>query len=150
MNQEKIMKAKMVTAIFIALAAVVAVFVFAGLYFDQRRINRLEYIDQYENNILLAAQEIDKYNEKQTDYDLHYNMVLSDLGAARSIIFLIDYYTEKQKIINELHYCFVKYPNQMREKLDDSSKALHDIADHLDKGYDEAKEIVDSINKLGD
>ena len=150
MNQEKIMKAKMVTAIFIALAAVVAVFVFAGLYFDQRRINRLEYIDQYENNILLAAQDIDKYNEKQTDYDLHYNMVLSDLGAARSIIFLIDDYTEKQKIINELHYCFVKYPNQMREKLDDSSKALHDIADHLDKGYDEAKEIVDSINKLGD
>ena len=150
MNQEKIMKAKMVTAIFIALAAVVAVFVFAGLYFDQRRINRLEYIDQYENNILLAAEEIDKYNEKQTDYDLHYNMVLSDLGAARSIIFLIDDYTEKQIIINELHYCFVKYPNQMREKLDDSSKALHDIADHLDKGYDEAKEIVDSINKLGD
>ena len=150
MNQEKIMKAKMVTAIFIALAAVVAVFVFAGLYFDQRSMNRLEYIDQYENNILLAAQEIDKYNEKQTDYDLHYNMVLSDLGAARSIIFLIDDYTEKQKIINELHYCFVKYPNQMREKLDDSSKALHDIADHLDKGYDEAKEIVDSINKLGD
>ena len=150
MNQEKIMKAKMVTAIFIALAAVVAVFVFAGLYFDQRRINRLEYIDQYENNILLAAEEIDKYNEKQTDYDLHYNMVLSDLGAARSIIFLIDDYTEKQKIINELHYCFVKYPNQMRDKLDDSSKALHDIADHLDKGYDEAKEIVDSINKLGD
>lgn len=150
MNQEKIMKAKMVTAIFIALAAVVAVFVFAGLYFDQRRINRLEYIDQYENNILLAAEEIDKYNEKQTDYDLHYNMVLSDLGAARAIIFLIDDYTEKQKIINELHYCFVKYPNQMREKLDDSSKALHDIADHLDKGYDEAKEIVDSINKLGD
>ena len=150
MNQEKIMKAKMVTAIFIALAAVVAVFVFAGLYFDQRRMNRLEYIDQYENNILLAAQEIDKYNEKQTDYDLHYNIVLSDLGAARSIIFLIDDYTEKQKIINELHYCFVKYPNQMREKLDDSSKALHDIADHLDKGYDEAKEIVDSINKLGD
>ena len=150
MNQEKIMKAKMVTAIFIALAAVIAVFVFAGLYFDQRSMNRLEYIDQYENNILLAAEEIDKYNEKQTDYDLHYNMVLSDLGAARAIIFLIDDYTEKQKIINELHYCFVKYPNQMREKLDDSSKALHDIADHLDKGYDEAKEIVDSINKLGD
>ena len=57
MNQEKIMKAKMVTAIFIALAAVVAVFVFAGLYFDQRRMNRLEYIDQYENNILLAEEE---------------------------------------------------------------------------------------------
>lgn len=150
MNQERIMKAKMVTAIFISIAAIVAAFVFAGLYFDQCRMNRLEYINQYEKNILLAAEEIDKYNEKQTDYDLHYNMALSDLGAARSIIFLIDDYTEKQKIINELHYCFVKYPNQMREKLDESAEALHDIADHLDKGYDEAKHIVDSINKKGD
>lgn len=150
MNQEKIMKAKMVTAVFTALAALVAVFVFAGLYFDKCSMNRLEYIAQYEKNIELAAEEIDKYNEKQTDYDLHYNMVLSDLGAARSIVFLIDDYTEKQKIINEIHYCFVKYPNQMREKLSESSQAFHDIADHLDKGYDEAKAIVDSIDKLGD
>ena len=148
-NQEKIMKAKMITAIVIAIASLIAAFIFAGLYFDQRQKNRLAYIDQYEKNILQAAEEIDKYNEKQTDYELHYNMVLSDLGAARSIIFLVDDYTDKQKIINEIHYCFVKYPEQMKGKLEESAQAFHDIADHLDKGYEEVQKITDSIDKLG-
>ena len=149
MNQEKIMKAKMVTAIIIAVASMIAAFIFAGLYFDQIKKNRLEYIAQYEENISLAAEELDKYIEKQTDYDLHYNMVLSDLGAARSIIFLVDDYTDKQKIINEIHYCFVKYPVQMKEKLEESAQAFHDIADHLDKGYEEAQAIIDSVDGLG-
>lgn len=149
MNQEKIMKAKMVTSIIIAVASMIAVFIFAGLYFDQIKKNRLEYIAQYEENISLAAEELDKYIEKQTDYDLHYNMVLSDLGAARSIIFLVDDYTDKQKIINEIHYCFVKYPVQMKEKLEESAQAFHDIADHLDKGYEEAQAIIDSVDRLG-
>lgn len=149
MNQEKIMKAKMVTAILIAVAALIAVFIFAGLYYDERQKTRLAYIDQYEYNISQAADEIDKYLEKQTDYDIHYSMVLSDMGTARSMIFLIDEYTDKQKTINELHYCFVKYPEQMSGKLEEASKALHDIADHLDKGYKEAQEIVDSIDKKG-
>ena len=149
MNQEKIMKAKMLTAIFIALAAVIAAFIFAGLYSDEKTKTRLAYITQYEENISKAADELDKYLKKQTDYDIHYSMVLSDLGAARSLVFLIDGYTDKQKTINELHYCFVKYPEQMSGKLEEASKALHDISDHLDKGYEEAQEIVDSINKLG-
>lgn len=149
MNQEKIMKAKMLTAIFIALAAVIAAFIFAGLYSDEKTKTQLAYITQYEENISKAADELDKYLKKQTDYDIHYSMVLSDLGAARSLVFLIDGYTDKQKTINELHYCFVKYPEQMSGKLEEASKALHDISDHLDKGYEEAQEIVDSINKLG-
>jgi hypothetical protein len=144
------MKAKMLTAIFIAIAALIAVFVFAGLYSDERTKTRQAYITQYEQNLKAAAEEIDKYNEKQTDYDLHYNMVLSDLGAARTLVFLIDGYTEQQKVINELHYCFVKYPEQMSGKLEDTSAALSDITDHLDKGYDEAKAIVDSIDKKGE
>jgi hypothetical protein len=37
----------------------------------------------------------------------------------------------------------------MSEKLEEASKAMTDITDHLDKGYDEAKEIVDSIDKKG-
>ena len=41
MNQEKIMKARMMTAIIIAIASAVAAFIFAGLYFDQREENRL-------------------------------------------------------------------------------------------------------------
>ena len=149
MNQEKIMKAKMVTAIFIAILSLIAIFIFAGLYFDQRQANRLQHIDEYEKSIGQAADELDIYIEKRTDYDLHYNMVLSDLGAARAMIFLVDDYTEKQKMINEIHFCFVKYPEQMKEKLEESAQAFHDIADHLDKGYDEVQAIIDSIDKLG-
>lgn len=149
MNQEKIMKAKMITAIVIAAAAFVAAFIFAGLYYDQRKLNRLTYIEQYETNIAQAAEELDRFNEKKTDYDLHYNMVLSDLGAARAMIFLVDGKTDEQKAINEIHYCFVKYPEQMQDKLAESAQAFHDIADHLDKGYDEVREIVDSIDRLG-
>ena len=149
MNQEKIMKMKMVSAIIIAIAAIVVAFIFGGLYYDQKKQNRLEYIDKYEENISQAAKEIDTYLEKKTDYDIHYNMILSDLGAARSLIFLVDDYTDKQKPVNELHYCFVKYPEQMKEKLKETSKALKDISANLDKGYKEAQEIVDSIDKKG-
>ena len=56
---------------------------------------------------------------------------------------------EKQKTINEFHYCFVKYPEQMSKKLKDADTAIFDIAYGLDKGYDEAQAVVDSINKLG-
>ena len=124
MNQENIMKAKMITAIVIAILSLFAIFVFARLYFDQRQNNRLEYIAQFEESISQAAEEIDKYIEKKTDYDLHYNMVISDLGAARAMIFMVDDYTEKQKVINEIHYCFIKYPEQMKEKLPDRKSVV--------------------------
>ncbi|MBS7369596.1 MAG: hypothetical protein KIG62_05560 [Oscillospiraceae bacterium] len=149
MNQEKIMKAKMITATVISITALIAAFIFAGLYYDRLKLNRLAYIEQYEQNIAEAAEEIDKFIEKKTDYELHYNMVLSDLGAARAMIFLVDGKTDEQKAINEIHYCFVKYPEQMREKLAESAQAFHDIADHLDKGYDEVREIVESVDRLG-
>jgi hypothetical protein len=124
-------------------------FVFAGLYSEETKKTREAYITEYEINLQNAVDEIDKYIERQTDYDLHYNMVISDMGAARTLIFLIDDYTEQQKTINELHYCFVKYPEQMSGKLEEASQALNDILDHLDKGYDEAQAIVDSIDKKG-
>ena len=149
MNQEKIMKAKMITAIVIAIAALIASFIFAGLYYDQRKLNQLTYIEQDETNIAQAAEELDRFNEKKTDYELHYHMVLSDLGAARAMIFLVDGKTDEQKAINEIHYCFVKYPEQMQDKLAESAQAFHDIADHLDKGYDEVRNIVDSVDRLG-
>lgn len=55
---------------------------------------------------------------------MRYNMILSDMGSARSLVFLIDDYTDEQKAINELHYCFVKYPEQMQGKLEDVKKHL--------------------------
>ncbi|MGN1090194.1 MAG: hypothetical protein ACI4Q6_07310 [Huintestinicola sp.] len=149
MNQEKIMKAKMVTAIIIAVLSVFAIFIFAGLYFDSTRQNRQEYIVQYEESLRRAAEEIDKLTEKKTDEELHYNIVVSELGAARAMIFMVEDYTDKQKVINEIHYCFVKYPEQMKEKLPEVSQAFHDIADHLDKGYDEVQLITESVDKLG-
>ena len=54
-----------------------------------------------------------------------------------------------QKTINEIHYCFIKYPEQMRDKLPEASQAFHDVADHLDKGYDELRAIIESVDKLG-
>ena len=56
---------------------------------------------------------------------------------------------EEQKTINEIHYCFVKYPEQMKDRLKESSEAFRNIAGHLDKGYDEVSEIINSIDKLG-
>lgn len=149
MNQEKIMKAKMITAILIAAAALIAAFVFAGLYFDQTKYNRLVYIKQYEKSLVTAAEEIEKYNEKQADYDLYYNLLLSDMGSVRTMVFLIEDYTEEQKAINEIHYCLVKYPVQMKEKLTETAEALREIACHTDKGYDKLREIANSIDKLG-
>ena len=145
MNQEKIMKAKMITAIVICIAALAGLFVFIGLYMDKSE----EVIAKYMENLSAASEEIDIYLENGKDLPTRYNMIISDMGAARSLVFLIDDYTEEQKAINELHYCFVKYPEQMQGKLEDVEKALDHITENLDKGYREVNEIVDSVDKMG-
>lgn len=155
LNQEKIMKRRMISAIVFAIISLTALFVFVGLYSEEKSKIQIKYREQYIENLLEAHNELDTYLQKNTDYELHYNMVLSDLGAARSFIFLMNNkddkmnIAEKQKTINEFHYCFVKYPEQMSKKLKDADTAIFDIAYGLDKGYDEAQAVVDSINKLG-
>lgn len=124
MNQEKIMKAKMITAMVICIAALAGLFVFIGLYMDKSEEVRKTYIAKYMENLSAASEEIDTYLESGKDLPTRYNMILSDMGAARSLVFLIDDYTEEQKAINELHYCFVKYPEQMQGKLEDVKKHL--------------------------
>lgn len=57
---------------------------------------------------------------------------------------------EEQKVINELHYCFVKYPQQMQGKLKESAQAMRHITEDLDKGYEEARAVIDSVDKLGE
>ena len=113
--------------------------------------NQQRYKDQFLRNMSDAADEIDVYLKTKIDYDMHYNMVLSDVGAARSFIFLVEdeEWTDRQKTVNELHYCLVKYPDQMKNKLEDVSNALKDVYDNLDKGYDEMSAIVDSVDKMG-
>lgn len=144
------MKKKMYIAITISVILSIALFIFIGLYFDEKEKNQLAYKNQYMENLTKAYEEINIYFEKETDYQKHYNMILSDIGAARNFIFLInDYSAEKQNIINELHYCLVMYPNQMSEKLKETSEAIEDITENLDKGYENIKKLVDSIEKKG-
>ena len=94
MNQEKIMKAKMITAIVICIAALAGLFVFIGLYMDKSEEVRKTYIAKYMENLSAASEEIDTYLESGKNLPTRYNMIISDMGAARSLVFLIDDYTE--------------------------------------------------------
>ena len=132
MNQEKIMKAKMITAIVICIAALAGLFVFIGLYMDKSEEVRKTYIAKYMENLSAASEEIDTYLESGKNLPTRYNMIISDMGAARSLVFLIDDYTEEQKA-----------------KLEDVKKALDHITENLDKGYREVNKIVDSVDKMG-
>ena len=134
----------------------IALLVFIGLYIDKSKEITDRFRSQYKQSIADAADEIDTYLDTKVDYDMHYKMLISNIGAARSFIFLLEEdddkknnMTENQKAVNELHYCHVKYPEQMKTKIEDVSKALHDVYDNLDKGYDEMRAIVDSVNKMG-
>lgn len=139
----------MVCAIVMFFAALAAAAVMLFLYIDKAKEVQETYKSKYQQNLEYTVEEIEEYLSTGKDFNLHYNMVVSDLGAARNMVFLIDDYTDEQKTINELHYCYVKYPEQMKDKLEDTKNALSDILDNLDKGYTEADEIVDSIDKLG-
>lgn len=150
MNQEKIMKRKMISAIIWSIILLIALLVFIGLYVDKSREIQATYKKQYMNSLADASEELDTYFDRKIDYDMHYNMLISNMGAARSFVFLLDDYTEQQKAINELHYCLVKYPKQMKTRLEDVNKGLKDITDNLDKGYDEIRAVVDSVNKMGE
>ena len=132
MNQERIMKHRMVTAIIAWVVTFIIMLVFIGLYIDETHRVQETYRRQYLTEISHASKEIDSY-----------------ISAANSYAFLINGNSDKQIIINELTTCLVKYPEQMHEKLEDTKTALDDIAANHDKGYKAAKEIVDSVDKLG-
>lgn len=146
----------MITAIIWSFIMLIALLVFIGLYIDKSKEITDRFRSQYKQSIADAADEIDTYLDTKVDYDMHYKMLISNIGAARSFIFLLEEdddkknnMTENQKAVNELHYCLVKYPEQMKTKIEDVSKSLHDVYDNLDKGYDEMRAIVDSVNKMG-
>ena len=75
--------------------------------------------------------------------------IVSDMSGANAFVFLIEDLDEEKKTMNEVSVCLIKYPEQMKEKLDELETAVNDILDDLDKGYDEARALVDSINKQG-
>lgn len=151
MNQEKIMKTRLYIAVFIAIIAVIAMVLSFGLYADERRKTAEAYKTQYIVNLTGAKTEIDEYLQKKFDYQVRYNMVLSDLGAARTLVFLIpDFNPDYSTAINEIHYCFVKYPEQMSGKLEDVSAAIGVIIEDYDRQQNPDKYISDDSSDSGD
>ncbi len=149
MNQEKIMKRRMIRAIILFLITLVALIVFIALYVDETKRVQETYRRQYRTNLEKVSEDIESYKNGEGDHELRYMRIVSDMSAANSFAFLLDDFEEKSIIVNELTTCIMKYPEQMKTKLDDMDKAVKDILDELDKGYDEAKAVVSSVDKKG-
>ena len=150
MNQEKIMKRRMITAIILWVITLIALLVFVGLYIDETHRVQETYRKQYKTEIGHAAKETELYIKNQGDLELRYRRITSYVTSANSYAFLIeDMKDDDQITMNEVNTCLIKYPEQMSGNMEELKQALDDIGADLDKGYDEAQAVVDSIDKLG-
>lgn len=149
MNQDKIMKRRMITAIVLLIITVVILVIFIALYVDETRKVQETYRRQYTTELRHVNEEIGIYLKSEGDLDFHYTRVVVYMANAGSYAFLIDNFTEKQIIINEISTALIKYPKQMKTKLEELQTAVTDILAELDKGYDEAKALFESINLKG-
>lgn len=149
MNQEKLMKRRMIRAIILFLITFVALIVFIALYIDETKRVQETYRKQYKTNLVKVSQDIDSYTNGEGDLELRYMRIVNDMSAANAFKFLIDSPEEEKRTINEITTCLMKYPEQMKEKLGDMKNALDDIIEDLDKGYDETQKVVDSVDKKG-
>ncbi|MBQ4465865.1 MAG: hypothetical protein II916_07880 [Oscillospiraceae bacterium] len=145
------MKQRMVAAIVLFSVTLVALVVFIGLYADERMRVQETYQNRYEDNLERVREDIVSYQEAEGDYELRYQRLMIDMSNAKEFAFLIHNFDDKQIIVNELYTVLLKYPEQMqtKENLDALYVATGDILAHLDKGYDEAEELVESIDKKG-
>ena len=107
------------------------------------------YRRQYRTGLIDVVEDIASYRNAEGDFDLRYRCIINDMSGANSFAFLIEDLDDEKKTINEVNTCLIKYPEQMSGKLEELEKALSDILDGLDKGYEEAQALVDSINKKG-
>ncbi|MBR4554531.1 MAG: hypothetical protein IKO27_02950 [Ruminococcus sp.] len=149
MNQDKIMKRRMITAIVLLVITLIALAVFIGLFIDETHRVQETYRRQYNTELGHVNEEIAIYLDAEGDHDYHYTRITVYMANAGSYAFLIDDFTDKQIIINEISTCLIKYPVQMKTKLEDLQKAIADILSGLDKGYEEAKAIFESVELKG-
>ena len=149
MNQEGIMKRKMVTAIIICIITIIGMLVFIGLYIDESKRVQETFVAQYNTSLEHVSDDVASYLDSEGDKDMRYTRIVSDMNTASSYAFLIEDFTDKQKTVNELSTALLKYPEQMSGKLEDVKIAVDDMRNGLDKGYDEAQAIVDSLDKKG-
>lgn len=145
------MKQRMVVRTVLFSITFAALLVFIGLYVDETRRVQETYQQRYEDNLAHVQEDILSYLDADGDRDMRYTRLLIDMSNAKEFAFLINNFDDKQIIVNEMYTILLKYPEQMQdeEKLNEMYVAVSDILAHLDKGYDEARELVDSIDKMG-
>ena len=151
-GQETLMKRRMISFIILFIITFIAMLVFIGLYVDETKRTQETYYIHYMADLGNVSEDVDSYLNAEGDKDLRYVRIISDMSSADSFGFLLDRLDEdKKRTINELNPCIMKYPEQMRteEKLTELKKSLDDIISELDQGYDEAKSLVNSIDKQG-
>ena len=139
----------MITAIVIAVITLVALAVFIGLFVDEKNRVQETYKKQYKINLAHVQEDLESYLNAEGDHEMRYTRIVSDMSSVNSFAFLIDDFTEEQKAINQINSCLIKYPEQMKGKLAELLQIVKDISSDLDKGYDNAYKLVDSIDKLG-
>lgn len=149
LGQEYIMKRKMVAAIIVLIVALAVLAVFIGLYIDETKRAQEQYNIQYHKCIETAIADIDSYNNSEADFDFKYRRIVADMSSVNSFAFLLNMPDEHKKTMNEFYTIYLKYPEQMSEKMDEARTALEDINANLDKGYEEADELIASINLKG-
>lgn len=143
------MKRRMISAIVLFLITFVALLVFIALYMDEVKRVQETYKKQYRTGLQDVITDIESYKNAEGDLELRYMRIVSDLSGANAFVFLIEDLDEEKKTINEVSTCLIKYPEQMKGKLDELETAINDILENLDKGYDEAQALVDSVDKKG-
>ncbi|WP_295153387.1 hypothetical protein [uncultured Ruminococcus sp.] len=143
------MKRRMISALILWLVTLIALLVFIGLYVDETRRVQETYRKQYSTELEHASKEMESFIENKGDLDLRYRRISSYLTCASSYAFLIDGFSREQIVINEVNTCLIKYPEQMSDKMTELKQAIDDINANLDKGYEEAEAVVESVDKLG-
>ena len=152
MTQENLMKRRMIRAIVLFLITLTALLVFIGLYIDECNRVQETYRTQFNSYLVKASSAIDSYMDAEGDLPLRYRRILSEVSSADSFAFVMTGLTEDQKrAVNGLHACLLKYPEQMQEekRLLAMRTALTDMSQNLDKGFDEAADLVAAIDKKG-
>lgn len=152
MTQEKLMKDRMIRAIVLFVITLIALLVFIGLYIDETHKVQETYRTQFNAYLEDTSDSINSYLTAEGDFPLRYRRILSGMSSANSFGFLLTNLTDEQKrTLNELQTCVMKYPDQMQEKqnLEAMLTAVTDIRQSLDKGFDEAADLVASIDKKG-
>ena len=146
------MKKRMVRAFILFGITFIALLIFIGLYVDETRRVQETYRAQFNANLAHTSDSVEAYLNGDGDWGLKYRRILSDMSSADSFAFLLDNLTEEQKIaVNELHTLLLKYPEQMQEKerLEALLQTVNDLQENLDKGFQEAEELVSKIDKKG-